>query len=73
MITNHDQHWMKQAIELAQKGEGHVEPNPMVGCVIATDDQLISSGFHQAFGDPHAEVNAIANAGVIPDLSLIHI
>lgn len=73
MITKHDQHWMKQAIELAQKGEGHVEPNPMVGCVIATEDQLISSGFHQAFGDAHAEVNAIANAGVIPDNASLYV
>lgn len=73
MITNHDQHWMKQAIELAQMGEGHVEPNPMVGCVIATDDQLISSGYHQAFGDAHAEVNAIANAAVIPDSASLYV
>lgn len=73
MITNHDQHWMKQAIELAQKGEGHVEPNPMVGCVIATESQLISSGYHQAFGDNHAEINAIANAGTIPDGASLYV
>ena len=53
---------MSRALELAQRGLGSVEPNPMVGCVIALDDQIVGEGWHQHFGQPHAEVNAIADA-----------
>lgn len=55
-------HWMQQAIELAKLGQGQVEPNPMVGCVLVKDNQLIGEGYHQKFGGPHAEVNAILSA-----------
>lgn len=54
-----DEHWMMQAIELAKKGEGSVEPNPMVGCVVVMNNQIISSGYHQKFGEAHAEINAL--------------
>lgn len=56
---NNDEHWMRRAIELAALGEGRVEPNPMVGCVLVRDDRLIGSGYHRDFGGPHAEINAI--------------
>ena len=54
---------MRQALDLAKQGEGHVEPNPMVGCVIAKNDSVIGSGYHQRYGEAHAEVNALADAG----------
>lgn len=54
-----DEHWMTQAIELAKRGEGYVEPNPMVGCVVVRNNEIISSGYHQKFGEAHAEVNAL--------------
>ncbi|MFN9464434.1 MAG: bifunctional diaminohydroxyphosphoribosylaminopyrimidine deaminase/5-amino-6-(5-phosphoribosylamino)uracil reductase RibD [Planctomycetota bacterium] len=54
-----DQHWMQLALELAKRGQGYVEPNPMVGCVVVRQGELIASGFHQRFGGPHAEVNAL--------------
>jgi len=54
-----DDHWMRQALELAVQGEGRVEPNPMVGCVIVRDGRCIARGWHQAFGGPHAEVEAV--------------
>jgi len=62
--SNHlrDQTWMQRAIDLARKGQGSVEPNPMVGCVIVKDDQCIGEGWHQKFGQAHAEVNAIKSA-----------
>ena len=60
--TNRDETWMQQAIDLARKGQGSVEPNPMVGCVIAKNDKCIARGWHEKFGGPHAEVNAIAAA-----------
>lgn len=60
--TTRDETWMQQAIDLARKGEGFVEPNPMVGCIIAKDSKCIARGYHEKFGAPHAEVNAIDNA-----------
>ncbi|MFN9347847.1 MAG: bifunctional diaminohydroxyphosphoribosylaminopyrimidine deaminase/5-amino-6-(5-phosphoribosylamino)uracil reductase RibD [Planctomycetota bacterium] len=54
-----DQHWMQLALELAKRGQGYVEPNPMVGCVVVRQGELIASGKHQRFGGPHAEVNAL--------------
>lgn len=55
---------MRRALALARLGRGHVEPNPMVGALIVDNDlQLIAEGYHQQYGGPHAEVNAIAAAG----------
>ena len=54
---------MARALELAARGEGSVEPNPMVGCVIVRDGETIGEGFHRRFGGPHAEVEALAVAG----------
>lgn len=53
---------MTRALALAAQGQGHVEPNPMVGCVIARDEQIIAEGWHERFGGPHGEVNALAKA-----------
>lgn len=57
-----DEHWMQKALALALGGRGFVEPNPMVGCVLVDGGQLISTGFHERFGQPHAERNAITAA-----------
>ncbi len=54
-----DRRMILQAIRLAQKGRGRVEPNPMVGCVIVKRDKVIGEGWHRRFGGPHAEVNAL--------------
>jgi diaminohydroxyphosphoribosylaminopyrimidine deaminase/5-amino-6-(5-phosphoribosylamino)uracil reductase len=56
--------FMGRALELAARGEGFVEPNPMVGCVIVRDGTVIGEGWHQRFGGPHAEVEALRSAGV---------
>ena len=56
-----DQHYMSLAVQAAQNGQGCVEPNPMVGCVIVADDQVIGLGWHEKYGGPHAEINAIAS------------
>ena len=50
---------MSRCLQLAQNGNGFVAPNPMVGAVLVYDGKIIGEGFHQAFGEPHAEVNAI--------------
>ena len=54
---------MQYAMDLARKGIGHVEPNPPVGAVVVDSDlRLVADGYHQKFGEAHAEVNAIAGA-----------
>jgi diaminohydroxyphosphoribosylaminopyrimidine deaminase/5-amino-6-(5-phosphoribosylamino)uracil reductase len=54
---------MRRALELAARGEGFVEPNPMVGCVVVRDGVIVGEGFHERFGEAHAEVNALNAAG----------
>lgn len=54
---------MARALELARQGQGHVEPNPMVGCVVAHGAEIVGEGWHRRFGGPHAEVEALAVAG----------
>jgi diaminohydroxyphosphoribosylaminopyrimidine deaminase/5-amino-6-(5-phosphoribosylamino)uracil reductase len=54
--------YMKRAISLASLGEGHVNPNPLVGAIIVKDGHIIGEGYHQQYGGPHAEVNAFNHA-----------
>jgi diaminohydroxyphosphoribosylaminopyrimidine deaminase/5-amino-6-(5-phosphoribosylamino)uracil reductase len=54
---------MRRALELAQRGEGSVEPNPMVGAVVVRDEVVVGEGWHQRYGGPHAEVFALREAG----------
>ncbi len=58
-----DAAWMARALELAERGRGSVEPNPLVGAVLVKDGQVVGEGWHERFGGPHAEVNALAQAG----------
>jgi diaminohydroxyphosphoribosylaminopyrimidine deaminase/5-amino-6-(5-phosphoribosylamino)uracil reductase len=53
--------YMSMALDLAQRSIGSVEPNPAVGCVIVAADHVIGTGYHQQFGGPHAEINALAD------------
>lgn len=57
-----DRIYMKRALELAALGRGKVAPNPMVGAVIVKEDKIIGEGYHEKYGDNHAEVNAFENA-----------
>lgn len=59
---------MQRALDLAQLGKGRVAPNPRVGAVVVFQDQIIGEGYHQQYGGPHAEVNAIR---AVKDLSLL--
>jgi diaminohydroxyphosphoribosylaminopyrimidine deaminase/5-amino-6-(5-phosphoribosylamino)uracil reductase len=67
MNTDHPK-YMQRCIELAQKGLGNVAPNPMVGAVIVHNNIIIGEGYHQQYGDAHAEVNAINS---VNDTSLL--
>jgi len=57
-----DQKYIKHAITLAKKGRGWVNPNPLVGAVIVKNGKVIGEGYHEYFGGPHAEINAIEKA-----------
>jgi diaminohydroxyphosphoribosylaminopyrimidine deaminase/5-amino-6-(5-phosphoribosylamino)uracil reductase len=63
MAETDDLHWMRRALELAARGRGYVEPNPLVGAVVVRDGQVVGEGWHERFGGPHAEVHALAQAG----------
>ena len=52
---------MRRAIELAKKGEGRTNPNPLVGAVIVKDGKIIGEGYHHAYGELHAERDALKN------------
>src|SRR5688500_2819367 len=64
-MTRQDHHteefFMQRTFELAQLGRGMVSPNPLVGCVIVHDGNIISEGWHKKYGESHAEVNAVNN------------
>src|SRR3954465_834503 len=61
--TATDQTLLARAIELAARGVGQVTPNPAVGCVIARDGEIVGEGWHEVYGGPHAEINALRAAG----------
>lgn len=58
-----DLEMIRRALELAERGRGSVEPNPLVGAVVVNDDQVVGEGWHQRYGEAHAEVNALSAAG----------
>lgn len=58
-----DRRHLARAIELAERGRGMVSPNPVAGAVLARDSETLGEGYHGAFGGPHAEVQAIRDAG----------
>ena len=57
-----DQDYMRQALALAERGRGWTSPNPMVGAVIVKDGRVIGEGWHERYGDLHAERNALKHA-----------
>ena len=56
---NNDEKYIRYCLDLAVKGLGNVAPNPMVGCVIVCNETIIGEGYHEQYGQAHAEVNAI--------------
>jgi len=58
-----DEHFIRETFELAKKGEGIVSPNPLVGACVVKDGVVVGRGYHKGMGTPHAEVEAIAQAG----------
>jgi diaminohydroxyphosphoribosylaminopyrimidine deaminase/5-amino-6-(5-phosphoribosylamino)uracil reductase len=62
-VAPRDIAWMDRAIELSRNGWGQTLPNPLVGAVIVANGQVVGEGFHSRFGEAHAEVEAIRQAG----------
>lgn len=68
-----DQEYMKMALELAEKGVGRTAPNPMVGAVIVKDGRVIGRGWHETYGEAHAERNALASCRESPERAVIYV
>lgn len=62
-ISSRDVSFMERALELAERGRGRVEPNPMVGAVAVSEGEIVGEGWHAEFGGEHAEVRALRDAG----------
>jgi len=60
-----DEQYMKQALAIAQYASGRTSPNPMVGAVIVSDGRVVGQGWHRKAGTPHAEINALQQAGAL--------
>jgi diaminohydroxyphosphoribosylaminopyrimidine deaminase/5-amino-6-(5-phosphoribosylamino)uracil reductase len=58
-----DAAWMAHALDLAERGRGAVEPNPLVGAVVVRDGLVVGEGWHERYGEAHAEVHALVAAG----------
>lgn len=58
-----DRYYMQMALELAARGTGYTSPNPLVGAVVVKDGRVVGRGYHERFGEAHAEVNALREAG----------
>lgn len=62
-VSARDEHWMRAAIQLGQRGLGTTWPNPSVGCILVRNECVVGRGRTQAGGRPHGEVVALAQAG----------
>ncbi|ABR33406.1 bifunctional diaminohydroxyphosphoribosylaminopyrimidine deaminase/5-amino-6-(5-phosphoribosylamino)uracil reductase RibD [Clostridium beijerinckii] len=68
-----DEKYMEIALELAKRGIGKVNPNPLVGAVIVKDNEIIGEGYHECYGEAHAERNAVKNATKSVEESTIYV
>jgi diaminohydroxyphosphoribosylaminopyrimidine deaminase/5-amino-6-(5-phosphoribosylamino)uracil reductase len=68
-----DEAMMRRAMRLAARGQGFVEPNPMVGCVIVKRGRVIGEGWHRQFGGPHAEVDALRRCKESPRGATVYV
>jgi diaminohydroxyphosphoribosylaminopyrimidine deaminase / 5-amino-6-(5-phosphoribosylamino)uracil reductase len=73
MIETIDNFFMNIALELSEKGRGFTSPNPMVGAVVVRDSEVVGTGYHEYAGGPHAEVNALNDAGELAKGATIYV
>ncbi|HSG48494.1 MAG TPA: bifunctional diaminohydroxyphosphoribosylaminopyrimidine deaminase/5-amino-6-(5-phosphoribosylamino)uracil reductase RibD [Longimicrobiales bacterium] len=62
-LTSDDRRYLERAAALGRRGWGGVHPNPLVGCVLVKDGEVVAEGWHEEFGGPHAEIRALERAG----------
>ena len=68
-----DESYIKLAIEIAKKGTGSVSPNPLVGCIIVKNGRIIGTGFHEKYGENHAEINALNSVIEDPEGATLYV
>ena len=68
-----DEKYMALAMKLAKKGYGYTAPNPVVGAVIVKNGCIIGQGYHEKYGEPHAERNALASCTQSPEGATIYV
>lgn len=64
---------MRHAIEVAQQGAGFVSPNPLVGCVVVRNDDVLARGWHAKFGGPHAEADALRDIVHLDEHDVVYV
>ena len=72
-MNKNDEEYLRRCLNLAKKGLGKTSPNPVVGAVVVKDGRVISEGYHQKAGDPHAEVIALGKAGEISRGAILYV
>jgi len=73
IVSKEDGFFMERALALAKRGAGRVNPNPMVGAVIVRDGTIIGEGWHERFGGPHAERNALKSCRTSPEGATLYV
>ena len=61
-LSREDLAYLDWARKIARRGWGRVPPNPLVGCVLVLNNQIVGEGYHREFGGPHAEIIALEDA-----------
>ena len=73
IIVEQEENYMKYALELAKKGMGYVNPNPLVGAVLVKENRMIGEGYHKEFGGLHAEREAFQNTRESADGATLYV
>ncbi len=73
MADARDESFMRRALALAERGWGQTAPNPMVGAVVVRDGEVVGEGWHERYGESHAEVNALTQAGDAADGATLYV
>lgn len=72
-MDERDRRHLERARELARRGWGRVHPNPLVGCVLVREGEIVGEGWHREYGGPHAEVHALREAGARAEDSTVYV